>query len=205
MSRRYTIRLTPDARQSINHKPSTKNFPMTIQEIHQRLVDRFGAAQITGLNEKATDPWIEVAPAAMGEVAFFLKSDPDLSFDSLNNLSATDFLETDAKLAAKFPYQPHIEVVYHLYSFKLKHRTVIKTLLPSRWKDNQPGQLPEVPTVSHVWAIADWHEREAYDLMGIQFLGHPNLVRILCPDDWEGYPLRKDYEFPEEYHGVRGQ
>ena len=178
---------------------------MTIQDIHQRLVDRFGASKITGLNEKATDLWIEVAPAAMAEVGAFLKSDPDLAFDSLNNLSATDFLETDAKLAAKFPYLPHIEVVYHLYSFTRKHRTVIKTLLPARWKDNQPGQLPEVPTVSHIWAIADWHEREAYDMMGIQFLGHPNLVRILCPDDWEGFPLRKDYEFPQEYHGVRGQ
>ena len=177
---------------------------MTIQDIHKKLVDRFGADKITGLNEKATDPWIEVAPAAMDEVAVFLKSDPDLAFDSLNNLSATDFLETDAKLAAKFPYKPHIEVVYHLFSFTRKHRTVIKAKFP-RWKNDQPDQMPEVPTVSHIWAIADWHEREAYDMMGIQFLGHPNLVRILCPDDWEGYPLRKDYAFPEEYHGVRGQ
>ena len=178
---------------------------MTIQDIHQRLLGQFGTAKITGLNEKATDPWIEVAPAAIADVAAFLKSDPDLAFDSLNNLSATDFLETDVKLAAKFPYPPHLEVIYHLYSFTRKHRTVIKTLLPARWKDNQPGQLPEVPTVSHIWAIADWHEREAYDLMGIHFVGHPNLLRILCPDDWEGYPLRKDYEFPQEYHGVRGQ
>ncbi|RLS52801.1 MAG: NADH-quinone oxidoreductase subunit C [Planctomycetota bacterium] len=177
---------------------------MTIQEIYQRLVDRFGADKITGINEKATDPWIEVAPAAIGEVAQFLKGDDQLALDSLNNLSATDFLETDAKLAAKFPYQPHTEVVYHLYSFRRKHRAVIKVKF-DRWKNNEAGQLPEVPTVSHVWGIADWHEREAYDMMGIHFVGHPNLVRILCPDDWEGYPLRKDYEFPEEYHGVRGQ
>ncbi len=177
---------------------------MTIQDIHQRLVGRFGTDKVTGLNEKAIDPWVEVAPAAIAEVAAFLKSDPDLAFDSLNNLTAVDYLETDAKLAAKFPYQPHTEVVYHLYSFTRKHRAVVKVKF-DRWKDNQPGQLPEVPTVSHIWAIADWHEREAYDMMGIQFLGHPNLVRILCPDDWEGYPLRKDYEFPQEYHGVRGQ
>ncbi|MFO1006344.1 MAG: NADH-quinone oxidoreductase subunit C [Planctomycetaceae bacterium] len=177
---------------------------MTIQEIHQRLVDRFGAEKITGLNDKAIDPWIEVAPAAIAEVGAFLKSDPDLAFDSLNNLTAVDYLETDAKLAAKFPYQPHIEIVYHLFSFTRKHRTVIKAKFP-RWMNDQVGQLPELPTVSHIWAIADWHEREAYDMMGVQFLGHPNLVRILCPDDWEGYPLRKDYQFPEEYHGVRGQ
>lgn len=177
---------------------------MTIQEIYQKLLDRFGSEQISGLNEKATDPWIEVAAPSMGDVAVYLKSTPELAFDSLNNLSASDFLETDAKLAAKFPYQPHVEVVYHLYSFARKHRVVIKVKL-DRWKNNEAGNLPEVPTVSHVWGIADWHEREAYDMVGIQFLGHPNLVRILCPDDWEGFPLRKDYEFPLEYHGVRGQ
>ena len=176
---------------------------MTIQEIHQRLVDRFGAEKITGLNDKAIDPWIEVAPAAIAEVGEFLKSDSDLAFDSLNNLTAVDYLETDAKLAAKFPYQPHVEVVYHLFSFRCKHRMVVKAKLP-RWNNDKVGELPELSTVSHIWAIADWHEREAYDMMGIQFLGHPNLVRILCPDDWEGYPLRKDYQFPEEYHGVRG-
>ena len=65
--------------------------------------------------------------------------------------------------------------------------------------------MPEVPSVSRVWSIADWHEREAYDLVGIHFTNHPNLRRILCPEDWEGHPLRKDYEFPLEYHGVRGK
>ena len=75
----------------------------------------------------------------------------------------------------------------------------------SRWKGDVVGELPEVPSVAHVWAIADWHEREAFDLVGITFTGHPNLRRILCPEDWEGHPLRKDYAFPLEYHGVRGK
>ena len=61
---------------------------------------------------------------------------------------------------------------------------------------------PHVPTVSHLWPTADWQEREAYDMMGIVFDGHPHLVRILLPDDWVGHPLRKDYEFPLEYHGI---
>jgi NADH-quinone oxidoreductase subunit C len=80
----------------------------------------------------------------------------------------------------------------------------VKVKVP-RWKNDQPGQLPDVPSVSGVWAIADWHEREAFDLVGINFTGHPDLRRILCAEDWVGHPLRKDYEFPLEYHGIRGK
>jgi NADH-quinone oxidoreductase subunit C len=78
----------------------------------------------------------------------------------------------------------------------------LKLILP-RWKDNQPGELPEVPSVSGIWRTADWQEREVYDLIGVFFYGHPNLVRILLAEDWLGHPLRKDYEFPLEYHGIR--
>ena len=78
------------------------------------------------------------------------------------------------------------------------------SILP-RWKDGNEGELPEIPTVTGVWKIADWHERETFDLVGINFVGHPNLVRILCAEDWVGHPLRKDYEFPLEYHGMRGK
>lgn len=177
---------------------------MTAKQIYDALVQQFGGEAILALNEEATDPWIEVAPAQIAEVAEFLKESESLQFDSLTNLTGVDYLEPDEKVAKKFPYEPHVEVVYHLHSFALKHRIVIKAKLP-RWKDQKEGQLPEVPSVSHVWAIANWHEREAYDLVGINFIGHPGLVRILCPDDWVGHPLRKDYEFPLEYHGVRGK
>ncbi|WP_437206219.1 NADH-quinone oxidoreductase subunit C [Planctomicrobium sp. SH664] len=177
---------------------------MTIQEICSVLLEKFGEQVITGIKTEAKDPWIEVAPASVAEVATFLKHDPRLRFDSLCDLTGVDYLETDPKLAPKFPYQPHLEVVYHLYSLSLKHRLTMKALLP-RWLNDQPGQLPEIPSVSGVWAIADWHEREAFDLVGIRFLNHPNLVRILCVDDWVGHPLRKDYEFPLEYHGMRGK
>lgn len=177
---------------------------MTFQEIHQQLLDRFGSDVITGAKAEATDPWIEVAPASLPEVAAYLKEHAKLKFDALNDLSGVDYFEPDSKLAAKFPYEPHVEVVYHLYSYTHGHWLTLKVRLP-RWQNGVEGQLPEVPTVSHIWAIADWHEREAYDLMGIRFVGHPNLVRILCTDDWVGHPLRKDYDFPLEYHGIRGK
>ena len=68
-----------------------------------------------------------------------------------------------------------------------------------------PGRLPEVASLAGVWRTADWHEREVYDLSGVSFTGHPDLRRILCPEDWVGHPLRKDYEMPLEYHGIRGK
>ncbi len=177
---------------------------MNAPEIHKLLVDKFGEAKIVGANLAALDPWVEVAPAAIVEVATLLRNDPRLVMDHLNDLTGVDYLQPDPKKAAKFGHEPHIEVVYHLSSFELKHKITVKVKLP-RWKDGQPGQIPEVDSVSGVWGIADWHERECYDLMGIRFLGHPNLRRILCPEDWVGHPLRKDYEMPLEYHEIRGR
>src|SRR5216683_836723 len=100
--------------------------------------------------------------------------------------------------------EPHVVVVYHLQSFTHRHRFVLKLILP-RWKDNKPGELPEVPSVTPLWRTADWHEREVYDLSGVWFTGHPELTRILLSEDWVGHPLRKDYEYPLEYHGIRGR
>ena len=175
---------------------------MNVDEIHETLVKEFGDTKIVGLNQEAKDPWIEVAADAIVEVSQFLKQDERLQFEHLNNLCGVDYCEPDPKKVAKFGHEMHIEVVYHLSSYELKHWMVMKVKLP-RWKDDREGELPEVPSVSGVWAIADWHEREAYDLVGIRFTGHPNLRRILCPEDWVGHPLRKDYEFPVEYHGIR--
>lgn len=176
---------------------------MTIAEMHQQLVAKFGD-KISGANLEALDPWIEVAPAAIADVCEYLRDDPAFCFETLNNLSATDFFEPDPKKSAKFGHEPHVEVIYHLYSYTRRHWLTLKVKLP-RWKNDKSGQLPEVPTVSGVWAIADWHEREAFDLVGVEFTGHPNLKRILCAEDWVGHPLRRDYEFPLEYHGIRGR
>ena len=82
-----------------------------------------------------------------------------------------------------------------MYSITLKHRVVLKVLVP---KDNS-----KISSVETIWKAADWNEREAYDMIGVEFEGHHNLIRILSPYDWEGFPLRKDYETPEEYHGMK--
>jgi len=174
---------------------------MTPAEIISVVEERFAGA-IAAKKADAMDPWVSIEPSRLVEVCLFLRDGPRLRFELLNCISGVDYLEPEPKKAAKAGFEPHTEVVYHLQSFTHRHRFTLKVILP-RWKDYQPGQLPEVPSVANVWATADWHEREVYDLSGVWFTGHPNLTRILLAEDWEGYPLRKDYEYPLEYHGIR--
>ena len=176
---------------------------MTAAEIVAKLEAQFGP-RIKAKNLEAIDPFVVVEPGDLIDVGRFLRDDPQLRFDMLNLISGVDYLEPDPKKVAKAGFEPHVEVVYHLHSFTHRHRFVVKVSLP-RWKGDKPGELPEVPSVTSLWASANWHEREVYDLSGIRFLGHPELTRILLADDWEGHPLRKDYEFPLEYHGIRGR
>jgi NADH-quinone oxidoreductase subunit C len=121
------------------------------------------------------ETWVVVSRDKLLEVGRFLKEDPELAFDYLTLLTAVDFL----------PREPRFEVVYHLYSMTLHHRIVLKVRLP--------GDDPTVDSITSLWPTANWHEREAYDLMGIEFKNHPDLRRMFLPDDWEGHPLRKDY------------
>ncbi|HEV2206494.1 MAG TPA: NADH-quinone oxidoreductase subunit C [Candidatus Acidoferrales bacterium] len=107
--------------------------------------------------------------------AEFLAGEPSLRFSFLSDLSAVD----------RFPIEPRFEVNYHLLSIEHRLRLRLKVKLSS-------GD-PVVHSVTGVWPTANWHERENFDLFGIHFEGHPDLRRILMPDDWEGYPLRKDY------------
>jgi NADH-quinone oxidoreductase subunit C len=172
-------------------------------EFVDRLKQRFGD-KITGSNLEALDPWIEVAPASLREICRYLRDEPELRLNMLQCITVVDFFEPDAKKAAKVTWKPHLELIYHLWSVPHRVSLVLKVMLP-RWKYDVPGELPEAPTVSDIWRTADWHERETYDLSGVRFVGHPNLRRILCPEDWVGYPLRKDYEMPLEYHGIRNR
>jgi NADH-quinone oxidoreductase subunit C len=176
---------------------------MTSTEIIDLCEKQFGP-RIKAKNLQVADPFVVVEPADLVEFCRYLRSDPQLQFDLLNCISGVDYLELDPKKAPKAGFEPHTEVVYHVSSFRLKHRLVFKLVLP-RWKNNKPGQLPEVPSVTSIWQAANWHEREVFDLSGVWFTDHPGLTRILLADDWEGHPLRKDYEFPLEYHGIRGR
>jgi NADH-quinone oxidoreductase subunit C len=105
----------------------------------------------------------------------FLATEPSLQFSFLSDLSAVD----------RFPLEPRFEMNYHLLSIEKRLRLRLKVKLS--------GADPVVHSVTSVWPTANWHERETFDLFGIQFEGHPDLRRILMPDDWEGHPLRKDY------------
>lgn len=173
---------------------------MDIQGIHQQLTGRFGPA-ITGSDFAAMDPWIEVAANHLPEVCVYLRDEPELRFEMLNCITGVDYFEPDAKKAAAAGWQPHVEVLYNMTSLVHKQWLTLKVSLP-RWKDDVAGQIPEVPSVSPVWRAAIWHEREVFDLSGIFFTGHPDLRRILLPEDWIGHPLRKDYQQPQEYHGI---
>jgi NADH-quinone oxidoreductase subunit C len=176
---------------------------MTFAEITAVLDEKFGS-RIRSKKADAIDPFVVVDPADLVEVCLFLRDDARLRFEILNCISGVDYLETDPKKAPKAGFDPHLEVAYHLQSFTNRHRFVLKLVLP-RWKDDKPGSLPEVPSVTSIWRTADWHEREVFDLSGVWFTGHPDLRRILLSEDWVGHPLRKDYEYPLEYHGIRGR
>jgi len=120
------------------------------------------------------DPILRVSADRLIEVMQWLRDDEGNGFDFLSSLTAIDWTER----------KPRFDVVYHLRSLKTSQCLTVKV-------GCEDGE--GVPSVVELWKTADWHEREAYDLYGVEFLGHPNLERIFLPEDWEGHPLRKDY------------
>ncbi len=121
------------------------------------------------------DTTVVVKPERISEICKLLRDDRTTSFKYLSMIAAVDYS----------PASPRFALVYNLYSHRFHNRITLKSFL----KDANPV----IDSVTPVWSTADWHEREAYDLMGIRFRGHPNLKRILMPDDWVGHPLRKEY------------
>ncbi len=159
-----------------------------IEHIQINLNKHVNPEAVLSRQENGLQPALYINPSYLKEVCLFLRDTEGYYFDFLADLAAVDY----------FP-EPYFEVVYHLTSMPYQKQLVLKVKLDN---ERQADDLPSLSSVSDIWRTADWHEREAFDLMGIYFEGHPDLRRILMPDDWEGYPLRKDYQDPEYYHGI---
>lgn len=139
----------------------------------KRLKEKFlnSILEVTTFRGEVT---VTVPKGEIFEICKFLHSDPDLQYHLLTDLCGLDF----------FPQTPRFGVVYHLCSLKSNQRLRLKARV---------GEMESIPSVESIWKIANWYEREAYDLFGISFENHPDLRRILLWDGYEGHPLRKDY------------
>lgn len=158
---------------------------MTFQEISDKLKENFKDAILEVKIVSPADSYVKVNSNSWREIARYLRDDPSLKFDYLMCLSGVDY------------GKGMLGTVYNIYSMTHKHRVNIKIEVSS--------DTSEISTVADIWPTANWHEREVYDMFGIKFIGHPDLRRILMPDDWEGHPLRKDYQVAEFYRGIKVQ
>jgi len=163
---------------------------MSFEEIKALLTAKFGEGVIAGEETGGLQPALLIVPERIADVCLELRDNPATYFDFLSCLSGVDY----GVEAGRFG------VVYHLASIPYQTQLVLKV---SKENSRDENDLPSFPTLSSVYRTADWHEREAYDMMGIFFEGHPDLRRLLLPDDWKGYPLRKDYVEAEYYKGIK--
>jgi NADH-quinone oxidoreductase subunit C len=148
--------------------------PETLKENALALaVHQFDADAIVGGKFDRAELTLEIAPARIVNVCRFLKTQQE--FVRLSTVTGVD----------RYPDEPRLEVVYHLHSLARNQRVRLRCRLP--------GSNPEIDSVTEVWRAANWFERETFDLFGVRFRNHPDLRRIMMPDDWEGHPLRKDY------------
>lgn len=145
----------------------------------KRIQERFGSA-VRGVHDQNGDDTVVLEPGANLEVLRFCRDEPDLAYNFLMDLTCVDYLGFEGREGS-----PRFEVVYHLYSLEHSHRVRVKCPVG---EDN-----PEIDSVVELWPVADWLEREAWDMFGVIFRGHPDLRRILMYEEFEGHPLRKDY------------
>ena len=150
----------------------------TVQKVSVILEKKFPGA----LDGEHNPDWIQLKPKNWFEIAKWLKDDLDLYFDSLQCNTGFDLGEGN------------LESRYNLHSMKHLHSIEIRIKVSV--------EKPDIPSVESIWRVADWFERETYDMFGINFIGHSDLRRILLPEDWKGWPLRKNYEEQETYHGI---
>ena len=161
--------------------------------MHKKIVDylneNVAGCEATLIERDAGDTPIKVKPEKIYDVCKALKDPHQYDFNVLQVVSGVDYIEEN----------PRIELNYMLASFTQNTDIIIKVELPRGDHKN----LPEIDSVCDLWSAADWQERETYDLIGIKFKNHPDFRRILCPEDWQGHPLRKDYVVQEEFHGMK--
>ncbi len=175
------------------------------EEIFNLLKEKFGDSILGIDKDTPTEAIISINPGQIHRVSKFLRENEELKFDSLMCLSGVDdangekIKEEDGSEIIK---GGTLSVYYHLHSVDLKHKITLKV--------STPREDPKVESVENIWKSANWHEREAFDLVGIVFLNHPDLRRILMPYDWDEFteeisrhPLRKDYKNPEFYQGMK--
>jgi NADH-quinone oxidoreductase subunit C len=163
---------------------------MSFDEIKSLLIEKFGEDIIISEETTGIQPALLIDPDRITDVCLELRDNPKTYFDFLSCLSGVDYgIEAN-----------RFGVVYHLASIPYQTQLTLKV---SRDNNRDLENLPSFPTISSVYRAADWHEREAFDMIGIFFEGHPDLRRILVPDDWDGYPLRKDYKTAEYYKGIK--
>lgn len=143
--------------------------------ILDRLRERFPGNEVLETGTQHGNEWARVTPAAWRPVAEFLRDDPVTRLDMFTDLTCVD----------RTPREPRFDVVLHLYSIGHKHRL--------RLLAGVPEEQPVIDTLVPLWPGANWFEREAYDLYGVRFDGHPDLRRILLYPEFQGHPLRKDY------------
>lgn len=164
---------------------------MVPEEISRLLKQRFSDAVVSSAVD-GSHPYVTVRAGDWPTIAAFLRDEPKIRLNFLRCISSIDMLADD-----------RLACVYDLCHVSTENPAQLQTrthLFAVRIEVDRSN--PVIPSVAHIWPAAEWHEREAFDLMGVHFSGHPDLRRILCADDWVGYPLRKDYEFPLEYHGI---
>lgn len=161
------------------------------------LTNAMGEGVLAAADFEAPQPWLEVPASQFLTAVAYLQRTEGLYYDQLACLTGMDHgPEADRRFA----------VVYHLYSLTQGHSLVVKCFAVARELAHPKGapvkSWPVVPSLTSLYGAADWHEREAYDLVGIYFEGHPDLRRMLLPEDWHGHPLQKDYQEEAAYHGI---
>lgn len=155
----------------------------TITEIAELLKEHLKKDELEVQSGTVGEQWITLKPDYLLQICKTLRDHSSLRFDVLMCLSGVHY-----------PAENELGVTYHLHSTKLNHKVTLKVRVPE--------ETALIPSVESIWKTADWHEREAYDMVGVTFENHPDMRRILCPDEWEGFPLRKDYVQQDTYQGI---